>query len=233
MSYSNQFDSFSSWGAAADFLTEDFEAISDMEVFDAENIDNLTLSQLNELMKRYEGENENPEIFPAIIGAIAALAPVVIQGIQALTSRPAARPSAPQQSVPPPRPTYQAPIPRPSTPQPAVPRPRQALNPQPLPPAPQNPNNAINSLSALLSNPAIQQLVSGLANGIAPNAQNANNIPMGTILNTIAQLATVANSETLGEQMDSYPAFLFDNQGNLLAEPNNPQEVADLILEII
>jgi hypothetical protein len=112
------------------------------------------------------GESQEPrepgiygEIWPAIAGIVAALAPVAVQVVQSLTSRPRPAPAAPPALRPapaPPRPV--APAPAPPTPAPMRP---------PSQPTPGGPEPALAQLQAVL--PLLAQLASQLSM-IAPTS---------------------------------------------------------------
>lgn len=239
---SESFDMMDNSAVLLDF-TED-----DLDGFDSETIEALAERINNDMEGMSSGEAEAyvedtfGEVFPLLIPLITALAPVVapmvVQGVSSLISNIANRPAAPAP------PSRQAPRPRPVAP------PRPAASPRRVPPStapvqsPAPPPNiptadpaasSATTLISLLQNPAVMQAIMGIVQSIgsANNQQTGSVNPQITdlLLGTLSQLAGNVRTEMFGESVNDYPDFLFDANGNLIADPYAPEQMADLLTQ--
>lgn len=241
--YRESFEDFEGLTNSESFggLDDSFENIdladNDLEGFDAERVSELAERINQDVAKLSEAEMEAylhdtfTEAFP-LIPLIAALAPVVIQGVSSLISGASNRPATPPRPPVPPQPVTHPP------------RPTVQLQPRPMPvrqPTPTgNPVSSAASLISLLQNPAVIQAITGLVQSAgatsggsrpASPAPNATAPIVDLLLGTLSQLASNTRSEVFGESATDYPDFLFDSDGNLTADPFAPDQMANLLTQ--
>jgi hypothetical protein len=199
-----------------------FRALGDWEGFDesfgSANSQVSGPMALGEAVGFLENEfdpDDDLEIAPAIAGILATAVPAVIKAvpglIQAFKKQPRQKPA--------PRPASPVAVPTQSSPAPPV--------------AAQSAAQPAAALLGLLQSPAVMSALQNLTAGAGSSISVGNTqIPLSSILGIVSQLASRAGA-AFGKEDFYYPEYYFDTEGNILVNPESPENIAEHILNVI
>ncbi|MEZ5039700.1 MAG: hypothetical protein R2828_07400 [Saprospiraceae bacterium] len=201
----------------------DFQIEGEWEGFDDEDYEgkdfdpeSMTLGEINDFFENTFALEQSGEIAP-IVGTLISALPAVIKGVSGLVKN-FSKPKTPTRPMAVPAPRPQAPA-------------RPAVSAT-APPATVISNSA-NILAGLLQNPAIGAALQGLTKGGNTSVSvGGAQIPIGSILNVISQLASSLEAESNGGNF-YYPDFYYDSEDNMIVNPESPENIGEHILNLL